>query len=99
MGSFNPRGFDPLDLEIIDQVYDVAWAQVLAREPYRDTSKDGNRKDALRKHLFALASSGKVNFDTLCDGILASFPNYQMPDSPTRRYFSSGRRNRFRARS
>jgi hypothetical protein len=97
MGSFNPRGFDPLDLEIIDHVYEVAWAQVLAREPHRDMSKDSIRKDALRKLLLALAGSGKVDFDRLCDRIFASFPNYQLPDTPRRSPVSSGRRNRFRA--
>ena len=25
--------FDPLDLEIIDRVYETAWAQLQAREP------------------------------------------------------------------
>ena len=35
MGSFK-QAFDPLDLEIIDRVYEVAWAHVEAREPDRD---------------------------------------------------------------
>ena len=31
MGSFKrPHAFDPLDLEIIDLVYEVAWEQVSA---------------------------------------------------------------------
>ena len=30
--------FDPLDLEIIDRVYEVAWAYTQAREPFRDTA-------------------------------------------------------------
>ena len=34
MGSFKrPHAFDPLDLEIIDLVYEVAWEQVSARNP------------------------------------------------------------------
>ena len=34
MGSFKrPHAFDPLDMEIIDLVYEVAWEQVSAREP------------------------------------------------------------------
>jgi hypothetical protein len=43
MGSFKPEGFDPLDLEIIDRVYEAAWAQLEAREPFRDREKDGER--------------------------------------------------------
>ena len=44
MGSFkHPHAFDPLDLEIIDRVYEAAWAQVEARDPSRDRQKDGER--------------------------------------------------------
>ena len=40
MGSFKrPHAFDPLDLEIIDLVYEVAWEQVSAREPSSDTRR------------------------------------------------------------
>src|SRR5262245_19751566 len=48
MGSFtHPRVFNPLDLEIMDRVYEAAWAQVEARDPTRDTANDGIRQDAL----------------------------------------------------
>ena len=30
--------FDPLDLAIIDRVYDAAWAQLEAREPFRQSA-------------------------------------------------------------
>lgn len=47
MGSFTrTRVFDPLDLEIIDRVYDTAWAQVEAREPTRDRNGDGKKQEA-----------------------------------------------------
>ena len=37
MGSYkHTRVFDPLELEIIDRVYEAAWAQLEAREPFRD---------------------------------------------------------------
>jgi hypothetical protein len=45
MDSFK-RTFDPLDLEIIDRVYEVAWAYVEAREPDRNTARDGERQKA-----------------------------------------------------
>ena len=39
MGSFKrPHAFDPLDLEIIELVYEVAWEQISAHEPSRDTT-------------------------------------------------------------
>jgi hypothetical protein len=75
MGSFKrPRGFHPLDLEIMDCVYEAAWAQLEAREPFRDREKDGELQNALRKLVFDSAGSDKINFDTLCDRVLASMP-------------------------
>ena len=76
MGSFKyPRVFNPLDLEIMDRVFEAAWAQVEARDPSRDRSKDGERRDALRKWMFVLATPGSVDFDTLCDKVLTIIPN------------------------
>ena len=72
MSAFT-RVFDPLDLEIIDRVYEAAWAQIEAREPSRDKQKDGER-EALRKWIFAVVGSGHVDFDDLCDKVLASIP-------------------------
>jgi hypothetical protein len=66
--------FDPLDLEIIDLVYEVAWEQISAREPARDLAQDEERQASLRKQLFAVAGSGGVDFDTLFDRVLASLP-------------------------
>ena len=41
MGSFQrSHAFDPLDLEIIDLVYEVACEQISAREPSRDMAED-----------------------------------------------------------
>ena len=54
MGSFK-SAFDPLDLEIIDRVYEVAWAHVQARHPNRDTVSDGERQEVLRKKIFGVA--------------------------------------------
>ena len=75
MGSYKPRVFDPLDLEIIDRIYEVAWAQLEASDPFRDRERDGSRGEALRKLIFALADYGKVDFDTLCDRVLTNMPD------------------------
>ena len=75
IGSFKrPHAFDPLDLEIIDLVYEVAWEQVSARQPSHDTAEDEERQASLRKRVFALAGDGGVDFDTLLDRVLASLP-------------------------
>jgi hypothetical protein len=65
--------FDPLDLEIVDRVYEVACAYIEARDLYRDTKNDAEGADALRKRVFALAGSagtGPLDFDALCDKVL-----------------------------
>ena len=75
MDSFKrPCVFLPLDLEIIDLVHEAAWAQIEARDPFRNRNEDGERHDALRKRLLALATPGTVDFDTLYDNVLASMP-------------------------
>jgi hypothetical protein len=44
MGSFKrPHAFDPLDLEIIELFDEVAWEQISAHEPSRDTTQDEER--------------------------------------------------------
>ncbi len=76
MGSFKrPHAFDPLDLEIIDLVYEVAWEQVAARDPTRNVTEDPELQALLRKRVFALAGKGGVDFDALLDRVLASLPN------------------------
>ena len=69
MGSFKP-----LDLEILDRVYEAAWAALQARDPFRDTDKDGERQESLRKLVFDNTGTGRVDFDILCDRVLASMP-------------------------
>jgi hypothetical protein len=77
MGAITPRQkFDPLDLEIVDRVYEVACAYIEARDLYRDTDKNADEEDVLRKCVFALAGHGQLDFDTLCDDVLASIDEY-----------------------
>jgi hypothetical protein len=71
MGSFKRHpAFDPLDLEIIDRVYEAAWAQIEARESDRDTGRDPERQQKLRQYIFAVARMGPVEFDALYERIL-----------------------------
>lgn len=84
MGSYErPHAFGPLDLEIIDRVYEATWAQIAARYPRRDIGQDETRQKALRRWLFALARGGPVDFDTLCDKVIASLPkNWSSAEGP-----------------
>jgi hypothetical protein len=73
MGSFkHPRVFNPLDLEIMDHVYEAAWAVLEARYPFRDRAQDGERAEALRKLVMDSTETGRVDFDTLCGRVLAN---------------------------
>ena len=79
MSSFKrSHVFDPLDLEIMDRVYEAAWALV-AQEPLRDTKRDVERQEKLRKLVFASAGTGHVDFDNLCDRVMASIPKQLIP--------------------
>lgn len=71
MGYLDHRQmFGPLDLEIIDRVYEVASAHFEARYLYREVPC-GGEVERLRKAIFACAASGRLDFDTLCDKVLA----------------------------
>ena len=84
MGSFNrPHAFDPLDMEIIDLVYEVAWEQILRANHPTILADDEERQASLRKRVFALAGDGGVDFDTLLDRVLASLQVRAVAAEPT----------------
>jgi len=66
--------FHPLDLEIMDRVYEAAWAELEARDPFRDREKDGERGETLRKLVMEQTGTGKVDFDTLLGRVVANMP-------------------------
>ena len=80
MGSLK---FKPFELEIIDRVYEAAWAQILARHPGRELENDTGRQEALRKRLFILADRRPIEFDTLRERALVSMPETLMSDPIT----------------
>jgi hypothetical protein len=83
MSALNPRqGFDPFDLELIDRVYDVACAYIEARDLYGDPAKDTREEDAHRKIIFVCAGTRPLDFDMLCDGVLASIEEGPAPELP-----------------
>src|SRR5262245_12769087 len=75
MGSFKHlRAFNPLDLEIIDRVYEAAWAQVEASNQTRDTANEWQRQDALRKLIMDCTATERIEFDALYDRVLGNMP-------------------------
>jgi hypothetical protein len=70
----HPQVFLPLDLEIMDRVYEAAWAELEARDPFRDRERDGEREETLRKLVMDQTGTGKVDFDTLFEKVVANFP-------------------------
>ncbi len=86
MGSFKSV-FDPQDLEIIDLVYEVAWAHVQAREPSRNTASDGARQEALRRKIFGVArilGPGHIDFEALSEVVLATISEQPEPERSPR---------------
>jgi hypothetical protein len=69
MTAIYSRKFDPLDLEIIDRVYEAA-CQKMTDDLFRNVSEDEERKDALRRRVFAAAGKGPVDFDDLCSKVM-----------------------------
>ena len=88
MGSYK-RVFDPLDLEIIDLVYEAALVQIAARDPLSDPIKEQERQEALKKLVFAVAEPGSVEFDHLLDKVL-EYASELLVSSATSRLFSEG---------
>jgi hypothetical protein len=73
MGTFkHPRVFDYHDLEIMDHVFDVALAQLEAREPFRDKERDGERRAELCKLILDQTGTDRIEFSTLCGRVLAN---------------------------
>ena len=86
MSSFKTV-FDPLDLEIMDRVYEVAWAHAQAREPYGNTAVDGARQTALRRKILGvarIAGPGHIDYDTLAEVVLATVSEQPVARSSAR---------------
>jgi hypothetical protein len=66
------HSFDPLDLEILDRVYEAARAQIEARDLCHCPEPDRGGEAALRKAVFSLAGAHPVDFDMLYDKVVAS---------------------------
>ena len=69
MSSY-PRVFDPLDLEIIDRVYEAACARFEAKMP--PSRPRDELRESLRKRVTTCAASGNVDFDSLYEQVCVS---------------------------
>jgi len=63
--------FDPLDLEIIDLVYEAACVHLASNHPHDGLPQEEWQR-ILRKRLFALAEPGRVDFDALWERALGT---------------------------
>ena len=74
MGSLYPPpgAFDPYDLEIIEQVYEDALAQINASDPLHDPEHVAERETFLRRRVFALASR-PVDYQALLQKVRSGF--------------------------
>lgn len=79
------RIFDPLDLEIINRVYEAVWAKLEVREPFRDQAQDDERKNALRRLIIDDTEPGLIEFDALYERVIADMPRaFPMFTAPKR---------------
>jgi hypothetical protein len=62
--------FDPLDLAIIDRVYEAALAKLEARSSPHDAERDEELKGELRKRVMTCAALAQFDFDTLYDRVV-----------------------------
>jgi len=51
-----------------------AWARLEARQPFRDREQDETRREALCKLIMDQTGTDRVEFDTLCEKVLANLP-------------------------
>lgn len=75
VASSHSRIFDPVDLAVLERVYQAAWARIEANGLDRDRAQDDERKEAVRKWVFAFADRRPVDFDVLMqklDGVSTS---------------------------
>ena len=74
MASTNKcTGFDPLDLAIVDSVYQAAWVQLVVRSPALNAEELEKRQQNLRQRVLAFATPGSVDFVSLYERAIASF--------------------------
>ena len=62
----------PTELAILEQAFEVSWADVAAYDPFRDFKKDLELRFTLRRKLFALASRGMRDPEAMRREILAT---------------------------
>jgi hypothetical protein len=68
--SYRPRVFGPLDLEIIDRVYEAACARFEAQVP--PSRPRDELRESLRKRVMTCAASGTFDFDSLYEKVCGS---------------------------
>ena len=65
--------FDPLDLEIIERVYESIWDTVRLADPFRNLRMDEDLQASIRQRLFAyVAVKGTNDPEGLKDAVLSS---------------------------
>ena len=65
---------DRAEKEILERVFDAAWAVIQAHDPFRDLDRDAELQSALRESLFMLAAEGERDPRVLRGLLLAEMP-------------------------
>jgi hypothetical protein len=72
MGSANPPkdSFDSAEMDLMEQAFNSVWDTVAMHDPSRDSDKNEELKNVIRKKLFALARQGVTDGQILRDLVL-----------------------------
>jgi predicted metal-dependent RNase len=81
MASIRTRIFSPSELQVIELAYEAAWAEIVARNPTRDTSKDEKLRSRLRKRIFVSADRDISDVDEVRDKLVRSLPEHWIEDA------------------
>ena len=60
--------------DILDQVFEAAWAAIKTHDPFRDFDQDEKLQSALRQKLWTLAANGERDPQLLRSLLLSGMP-------------------------
>ena len=74
MASGKRLAFDAAALQLLEDLCELTWAIVEAQHPFRDTTKDDDLRNQLRRKIFILAeNSDLTDLDQLQQSALEAF--------------------------
>ncbi len=83
MGSARTRIFTPSELQVIERAYEGAWAEIVGKNPGRDTEEDEKLRSRLRKQIFASVGRDISDVDKVRDRLIRRLLERWIEDAQT----------------